>query len=481
MTDDPQISDREREILRLVATGATNQQIAQQLNISVNTVKVHLRNIFGKLNVVSRTEATLYAVRTGLVSVERAGATASPLHSDPASEAILVAPEPIEPAEATDLIAAEPDIEPPALTSTAPVDEPATERPTAVGASHPVTHLNWPAIAMAVIALVAVGVVIYLLTVDRAGSGQATDTNDPELADPNQRWRDLAPLPEPRASFGLAMATVERDTFFYAIGGEDTQVRDTVLIYGLKTNSWDRGRAKPTAVSDVQAITIGGRIYVPGGRGADGRPVRIFEAYDPQRDAWIPLADLPEPRSRYALASVDGKLYLIGGWDGQSYRGEVWQYSPDSDSWDERVGMPAPSADAGAAVIDGQIYVIGGENQSGLLNLTQRYNPAEEDQGTAWINVALLPTARSAMGTAALSDRLFALSGAGSDGGAIYYSPGSDRWQSVDTRLDSPLRGLRSIALGNNKIYIFGGSDDSGPRGNVFEYRALYTVVVPIS
>src|SRR5262245_65953089 len=72
MTSDAQISDREREILRLVATGATNQQIAQQLNISTNTVKVHLRNIFGKIGAASRTEATLYAVRTGIVSVGQA-------------------------------------------------------------------------------------------------------------------------------------------------------------------------------------------------------------------------------------------------------------------------------------------------------------------------------------------------------------------------------------------------------------------------
>lgn len=86
MTDESQISEREREILRLVATGATNQQIASQLNISINTVKVHLRNIFGKIGVVSRTEATLYAVRSGLVTVERA------------TSATAVADEPEEPA-----------------------------------------------------------------------------------------------------------------------------------------------------------------------------------------------------------------------------------------------------------------------------------------------------------------------------------------------------------------------------------------------
>src|SRR5690349_2030186 len=72
--DSSQISEREREILRLVATGATNQQIAYQLNISVNTVKVHLRNIFGKIGVASRTEATVFAVRSGLVQFSEAAA-----------------------------------------------------------------------------------------------------------------------------------------------------------------------------------------------------------------------------------------------------------------------------------------------------------------------------------------------------------------------------------------------------------------------
>src|SRR5215208_3020082 len=73
--DSSQISEREREILRLVATGATNQQIAYQLNISVNTVKVHLRNIFGKIGVTSRTEATVFAVRNGLVQISEATVT----------------------------------------------------------------------------------------------------------------------------------------------------------------------------------------------------------------------------------------------------------------------------------------------------------------------------------------------------------------------------------------------------------------------
>ncbi len=63
------LSKRETEVLQLVATGASNRQIAQELVVSVNTVKVHLRNIFTKLGVESRTEATLIAIRQGLVDV----------------------------------------------------------------------------------------------------------------------------------------------------------------------------------------------------------------------------------------------------------------------------------------------------------------------------------------------------------------------------------------------------------------------------
>jgi len=66
MADSVELSEREQEILRRVATGASNKEIALQLRISPNTVKVHLRNIFVKIDVLSRTEATIYAIRHGL-------------------------------------------------------------------------------------------------------------------------------------------------------------------------------------------------------------------------------------------------------------------------------------------------------------------------------------------------------------------------------------------------------------------------------
>lgn len=61
------LSERELQILRLVAEGFSNRQIAGMLDISENTVKVHVRNIFAKIHVASRTEASMYAVRNGLL------------------------------------------------------------------------------------------------------------------------------------------------------------------------------------------------------------------------------------------------------------------------------------------------------------------------------------------------------------------------------------------------------------------------------
>ena len=61
------LSPREDEVLRLVAQGATNKEIADSLFISENTVKTHLRNIMDKLHLVNRSQAAAYAVKRGLV------------------------------------------------------------------------------------------------------------------------------------------------------------------------------------------------------------------------------------------------------------------------------------------------------------------------------------------------------------------------------------------------------------------------------
>lgn len=60
------LTDREMEVLKLIALGKSNQEIADDLFIGIKTVKYHLTNLFGKLSVEDRTQAAIYAHRNGL-------------------------------------------------------------------------------------------------------------------------------------------------------------------------------------------------------------------------------------------------------------------------------------------------------------------------------------------------------------------------------------------------------------------------------
>jgi len=64
------LTDRELEVLRLIARGLPNKQIAQELVVSEKTVKTHVSNILAKLHLADRTQAALYAVREGLAQLD---------------------------------------------------------------------------------------------------------------------------------------------------------------------------------------------------------------------------------------------------------------------------------------------------------------------------------------------------------------------------------------------------------------------------
>ena len=69
-TEEP-LTDREVDVLRLVAQGLTNQEIAETLVIGVGTVRTHVSNILAKLHLANRTQAALYALREGLAPLNK--------------------------------------------------------------------------------------------------------------------------------------------------------------------------------------------------------------------------------------------------------------------------------------------------------------------------------------------------------------------------------------------------------------------------
>ncbi len=456
------LSEREIEVLRLLATGATNQQIAEELVISINTVKVHVRNIFDKLGVQTRTEATLSAIRMGLINLPNSALAEVALptvpaldEADPAAngvgEALAVAPDP--------LVAPEP-------LPDSNVVSPSPRTPVRL----------WLA-PLLTLALVLAGVTVWRTV-------QATPTpvptplpsiSDDRIIPPPavmiQKWRDLKPMSTARG--GLAL--VAQGDGVYAIGGQTAEGVSGLVERYTFSDTWTTRAAKPTPVRDIQAVVVSGQIYVPGGCDAQGRPVDVVEVYSPAKDEWTTTTRLPRALCGYALAAVEGKIYLIGGWDGAAYHAETLVYAPGSGEWKTGPTMPTARAFGAAAVVDGDIHVIGGENGAPLAT-HEVLTPSDEASGATWATRAPLPEPRSHLGAAAVGRRVYALGGGPTSLGLASYDASADTWRVEETAFAGDWHGL-GVAAYDTRLYAMGGD---GPLAVSRAYQALYQLIIPV-
>lgn len=428
MPDNNELSERELEILKLVATGASNKEIAQQLYISANTVKVHLRNIFTKIEVTTRTEAAMYAVQSGLVPASLEG-------------------------EAGDLQAAA-DVQP--------------ESPTWR------TYAWW--VVVGAVVILALSAVLYLAARQPAEPATAS----PAATQVEARWQVRAEMLTPRS--GLALAAYEDR--LYAIGGENSGVvSGAVEYYNPNLNLWQALSDKPTSVADAAAAVIGGRVYVPGGKLASGEMSDLLEIYDPLEDAWDSGAKLPRAVSAYALAAYEGKLYLFGGWDGQGYLDIAWRYDPGADRWEELPAMPTRRAYAGAAIAAGRIFVIGGYDGQSALQDVEIYQPAMEQGDEPWTNGLPIPDGRYGMGVTSAVDIIYLVGGvSGMEGGSalpsLEYIPSAATWQEFDSPVTESWAHM-GMVLSGTQIYVLGGELAGQPTAQNIAYQAIYTVSIP--
>ncbi|MFC7707759.1 S8 family serine peptidase [Micromonospora lupini] len=127
-------------------------------------------------------------------------------------------------------------------------------------------------------------------------------------------------------------------------------------------DAWTGIAALPAAVYDNAAATLDGRVYSVGGGGGSGLEGKAWR-YDPDTDAWAALPDLPTPRAKPVAAAVGGKLYVLGGWGADNDTvASVDVFDPATGSWSTVAGAtnPFPAAAAGGAVTGGKVYLVGG-------------------------------------------------------------------------------------------------------------------------
>jgi len=420
-----ELSERELEILKLLATGLSNKEIASQLFLSVNTVKVHLRNIFAKLGVQSRTEATLIAIQRGYVNVPGALATTEEIAAKAAVESAPPIGAPSAPAI---------EIEP-AL--------PVRRRIFLIG-----------------LALLAMGLAVIAVPrgLAQGGSGRCSPFIDKpcgeqlsSLPASQTVWQLVGQMPAARGR----LAAIAIGSQIVAIGGEaDNGITGLVEIWDANQQRWDTGQNKPTPVANIGAAVWNDQIIVPGGYTASSTPTAVVEAYNVVSDTWTSLAALPAPRFAYAITAHNGKVYVFGGWDGQSYANTTFIYDPQTNRWTSGAPLPIGRGFAGAAALNDAVYVVGGYANNHEFDRCDRYLPKED----RWETCAPMSVARGGLSLVPSGGRLYAIGG-GWTGYLTFnerYDPSADAWSVVPSPFTGQWRGMGAALVGND-IYAFGG------------------------
>ncbi len=454
------LSKRELEVLNCVSQGAGNKQIAQELFISENTVKVHLRNIYRKLGAASRTEATTEAIRQGIIAV-------------PGAEVVETAVTPPPPAEA--------EIQSPETSSD---NGQKNQQATATEAPAPHRRLTWhilvPITAVVLILLAGAALAGWFIANGNETTAEAEPYTLVELAD---NWWEGRPMPTAVAHAALAPFGLD----LYLLGGETAEgITDTVWIYDTTEHVWHEGVQKSTAVADASAAELGGIIYVPGGRLPDGQPTNIVEAYSPAQDAWGSIASLPENISGGLTLSDGSSLYLLGGWNGEDVLGNVFRYDPGSNtSWQPLPDMNQARLWPAGGIIAGKLYVVGGWDGEKELDSCEVLDLNAAN--LQWESCAPMESPRAGAGAAVLVNKLYVFGGGMAEQNKIEtseaYDPNTDRWGLVSTPMLSDTSSWTNLGVANieTRVFALGGLNEAGvPTAHNFVYAPLvYQTFIP--
>ena len=271
--------------------------------------------------------------------------------------------------------------------------------------------------------------------------------------------------------------------------------------------AWLGGTPLSEPRSEVAAAPFRGRIVVVGGFLSSGANSRRVDAYDPVRDAWTRLPDLPVSVDHAAAASVRGRLVVVGGYgaDREPLRAA---FLFDGSGW--RMLPPPPeerAAAAATATSDGTVWVVGGRTRDGLARtmlaldlrtlgwrVVRGPRPREHLAATAlggkvyalggrlagydtnlatveafdprtrrWRRLPDLPSARGGTGAAAIAGRIVSVGGESPEGTErIVWAlrPGARRWVRLPD-LPTPRHGLGVVAL-DGRVWVVAGGPEPG-------------------
>jgi len=237
--------------------------------------------------------------------------------------------------------------------------------------------------------------------------------------------------------------------------------------------AWRELPPAPDARTEVVGAPLAGRVAVAGGLTADGAASARVDLYDPRRERWLRLSDLPEPLHHAMAVSRGDRLYVVGGFreglGGRSASDRGWVLFDRR--WHPLPPMPEPRAAAGAAVVRNRVYVVGGVTGPGPGRLA-RSSLYLDLRTLRWSGFGALPRPREHLGVTALGGRVYAVGGRTAGlrsnlAAADVYDPIARRWSRLP---DAPTRRGGNAAGVAARLVVTAGGE--GPEGTIREVDA---------
>jgi N-acetylneuraminic acid mutarotase len=224
-----------------------------------------------------------------------------------------------------------------------------------------------------------------------------------------------------------------------------------ISAYGQNSGTWVPLAPLPTARQELATGALNGKVYVIGGYDVDRRSTAIVEVYDPATNTWSRAHDIPRGSNHNAAAVAAGKLYSLAG-------DAMHVYDPTADSWTE-VAAPifGHNGSPAVGVFQDKIYVAGGSSPLGSVNC-EVYDPATN----TWTALASMSVPRHHTGGGFVGGKFYVVGGRTANTpntvnltAVEAYDPQSNTWEQ---RAPMPTgRSGIAVAAFNGELFVFGG------------------------
>lgn len=295
-------------------------------------------------------------------------------------------------------------------------------------------------------------------------------------------WTPAAPAPTQRTE--VAAAAIEGK--IYVVGGFNKPslqnalkfaISNDVEVYDTASDSWSNTTPLPEGRHHAGIASLNGLLYVVGGFAQSfmsiWHAVPTVYQYNPATKEWRELAPMPTARGALGVAIYQNRLYAIGGYDGKHNSGAVEIFDPKTNTWSSGTSMPTPRDHLAVVASGNRIYTIGGRPDLDYhhnMGTVEEYDP----HSNQWRPRTNLPTPRSGITAGVINDWIFVLGGESGDGTFNTneaYHPGTDQWRTM-TPMPTARHGLGSAVI-NDRLYVISGGPTPG--GSFSQVNEVFT------